>query len=251
MNNVFALGRKFFALAVVASGIQQLVRADFVRVVPKLPAWIPWPAFWAVAVGLVLIAAGSAILVGFKERRAALALAALLLLTFLTQRVPEVVSNPMVGFMWTNPSKVLALWGGAITLAAMADGDAAGWGWLANLRPLGPVLLAVFLVICGVQHFIYADFVDTLVPAWLPRARVWTCFAGGCLVAGGLGILIPRTARWAAVLAGVMIFLWVLLLHIPRAIALAQDPGETSAIFEALALSGVAFLVAGLRTAKS
>jgi hypothetical protein len=41
-----------------------------------------------------------------------------------------------------------------------------------------------------------------------------------------------------------MVFLWVLMLHIPRALADPSVPGETSAIFEALALSGVALLVA-------
>jgi uncharacterized membrane protein YphA (DoxX/SURF4 family) len=68
------------------------------------------------------------------------------------------------------------------------------------------------------------------------------------LIAGGLGIFLPATTRAAAAMSGLMIFLWVFLLHIPRAIAPPRDPGETSAIFEALAISGVAFLVAGRRS---
>ena len=67
----------------------------------------------------------------------------------------------------------------------------------------------------------------------------------GCLLAGGIGILFPQTLRLAALLSGLMIFLWVPMLHIPRALADLSVPGETSAIFEALALSGVALLVAG------
>ncbi len=42
-----------------------------------------------------------------------------------------------------------------------------------------------------------------------------------------------------------MIFLWVLLLHIPRALAGPNHANETAGVFEALAISGVALIVAG------
>jgi hypothetical protein len=56
-------------------------------------------------------------------------------------------------------------------------------------------------------------------------------------------------ARLASLLVGVMIFLWVLMLHIPRAIA---DPytnvgNEWASVFEALAFSGIAFMLAAMR----
>ena len=41
-----------------------------------------------------------------------------------------------------------------------------------------------------------------------------------------------------------MILLWVVLLHIPRAMADLHNAGEMSGIFEALALSGAAFILA-------
>ena len=76
----------------------------------------------------------------------------------------------------------------------------------------------------------------------------WTYFAGTALIAGGLGIVVKRVARPAALLLGVMIFLWVLMLHIPRAIA---DPytnvgNEWASVFEALAFSGMAFMLAAM-----
>jgi uncharacterized membrane protein YphA (DoxX/SURF4 family) len=119
------------------------------------------------------------------------------------------------------------------------------------LEPLGAVFLAVFLVVCGMQHFAYSDFVTTLVPSWIPGQRYWTYFTGVALIAGGAGILVPPTSRLAATLAAVMIFLWVLLVHIPRALAGPQHAGETAGVFEALALSGVALIVAGTRTPRS
>jgi len=40
-----------------------------------------------------------------------------------------------------------------------------------------------------------------------------------------------------------MIFLWVLMLHIPRALADLHNANETTAVFEALAFAGVSFLI--------
>jgi len=91
---------------------------------------------------------------------------------------------------------------------------------------LGTVFLAVFLVVCGMEHLTYSDFVTGLVPSWIPGQRFWTYFTGVALIVGGAGILVPRTARLAATLSAVMIFLWVLLLHIPRALAGPHHAGE-------------------------
>jgi hypothetical protein len=58
--------------------------------------------------------------------------------------------------------------------------------------------------------------------------------------------MVKRVARLASLLVGVMIFLWVVMLHIPRAIA---DPytnvgNEWASVFEALAFSGMALMLA-------
>jgi hypothetical protein len=47
-----------------------------------------------------------------------------------------------------------------------------------------------------------------------------------------------------------MIFLWVILLHIPRAAADLRNTNEMTAVFEALAFSGAAFLVAVSQKSK-
>ena len=70
-------------------------------------------------------------------------------------------------------------------------------------------------------------------------------FTGLALIAGGTGLLVPPTARLAATLSGVMIFLWVLMLHIPRALSGPNNANETAGVFEALAMSGIALMVAG------
>ncbi len=246
-DKLTTLGRWFVGFAALASGLQQILLQNFVRLVPKLPGWVPAQPALACLVGAVLVVAGVALLSGKGVRVAAAVLAAMLFLMFLFLCLPQALSNPLAGFMWTNPAKTLALGGGALLLAGMAPGPAPVFK---KLMPLAPVFLGIFLLICGIQHFVYAGFVDGMVPAWIPPGRrFWTCFSATALLAGGVGVLLPKTARLAATWVAIMIFLWVILLHIPRAAADWNNAGETSAIFEAMALSGIGLLVAGSRPA--
>jgi uncharacterized membrane protein len=254
MNNV-TLGRLFFAIAMIASGVLQVVRHDFVRLVPKLPAWISPSTVWAIVSGAVLVCVGAAVWAE-KWRRVAAVIVGLLLFAVLLLYLPGVLANPGKGYMWTNPLKTLALLGGAWLLASRVETapGATGVKWGATSkrgRLLAAVLLGAFLVVGGVQHFVYADFVEQLVPAWMPGRRSWVFVTGVALVAGGVGVVIPRTMRAAAPLVALMIFLWVLLLHIPRALAMWPDAGEIAGIFEALAISGTALLVAGRKMEKA
>jgi hypothetical protein len=94
---------------------------------------------------------------------------------------------------------------------------------------------------------LFVPFVMTLVPAWVGAARFWTYFAGVALIAGGLGLIVPWTARRAGALSGLMIFLWFVMLHVPRALAAADAASrrnEWTAVFEALAMSGIALVLA-------
>jgi len=133
------LGRIFFAIAIVASGIQQLVTASFVRLVPPLPAWVPGHSFWACLVGIVLIIAGVAIGTERMARWAAAVLGAMILLAILFLHLPLAATKPLVGFMWTNPCKALAMLGGVIILAGALTEDESGIARLfRKLMPWAP-----------------------------------------------------------------------------------------------------------------
>lgn len=228
------VGRYFFGLAMIGSGAMQLFRGEFVRLVVKLPAGaLPWP----IITGVILVVAGGLIVAGKRQRAGAGAVAALLLVA-LALRVPGIIANPGAGFMWTNPCKTLALLGGALLLAGV------GLGRISSVR-MCRVLLAIFMAVGGVQHFVYAGFVHTLVPAWMPFVPFWTYFTGVALFTGAVGLVVPRAAPLAGAWSGLMIFLWVLLLHLPRALIHPGGADEMAGVFEALALSGVAFLAIG------
>jgi uncharacterized membrane protein len=249
------LGRIFFGAGVIGSGVLQLASGAFIRLVAQ-SSWRPTHPAVIYGSGVLLVLIGLAILTGRMGRIASAVLAGIILVNLVVLYPPSMFADPRIdrpllrGFMYTNPLKCLALIGGLTMIAARLPADRNGprpVRRFASWSRYGPLALAVFLIVAGVQHFWYAGFVVTLVPEYMPARMFWTYFTGVALFAGGVGLLVPRTSRLAATLSGVMIFLWVLMLHIPRAVGLPAHAFEAAGVFEALALSGVAFVVAGTR----
>jgi uncharacterized membrane protein len=233
-----------------AFGLHQLAYGSFARWVAKVPAWVPLPGIWPYLTGVVFVVCAAVILIGKHGRTAALVLSAMMLAMALLLYPFEISLNPGVADAWGRAGKGIAL-SGAAALAAgtfRKQQTAPAVRALNGLIPLGPFFLAAFLLIGGVEHFIYARFVVQMIPAWIPGRTFWAYFTGCALLSGGAGILVPRISRLAGTLVGIMIFSWVVLLHIPRALADLHNTAETTAIFEALTISGAAFLVAASRS---
>ncbi len=111
-------------------------------------------------------------------------------------------------------------------------------------KTIGRIFVAISLVVFGVQHFIYGGFVATLVPAFMPGRLFWAYFVGVAFFAAAIGIFTRMLARPAATMLGVMFFLFVVLLHIPRIIGNSSNGNEWTSGFVALAMCGGAWILA-------
>ena len=238
--------RTFVAVGMAAFGIHQLAYGSFARWVAKLPGWVPVPAIWPYLTGVVFVAGAGAILFGKQSRTAALILSAMILAMAVLLHPFEIAAHPGVADLWGRAGKAFALSGAAALVAGSLREErcAPALRFLESIIPLGPFFVSAFFLIAGVEHFIYARFVEQMVPAWIPARIFWAYFTGTALLAGGVGMVLPKTARLAGLLSGSMVFSWVVLLHIPRAFADLHNTAETTAIFEALAISGGAYLIA-------
>src|SRR6202008_874673 len=103
---------------------------------------------------------------------------------------------------WTRAGKALTFTGGAVGIAApVSRVPAALHPTLPNLLNLpsqfillGRWCLGSFLVSGGIQHFMFAKFVASLIPIWFPgNAMFWTYFAAVALLFGGIGFFLPRS----------------------------------------------------------
>lgn len=241
MDALVPFGRRLFAVAIIAFGVQQLLFGDFVPGrAPAWPAAMAGRLVWAYGTAVAFMACGIAMIVGRRARQAAMLVAVLIAGWALSRNIPVALQDTQFGGAWTNLGKALALTGGALAFAGSLTSD----GWQTLLHA-GRWCLGIFLFDSGIQHFLFPAFVVTLVPAWIPRPMFWTYFAAVALMAGGVGLVVPRTSRLAAALTGLMVGLWFVMLHVPRAIAAvpAQRRNEWTAVFEALAISGIAFIL--------
>ena len=246
------VGRTFFAAGLASIGLMHFFFRTFpLVVIPNFPAWLPLRLVCVYAVGTALTAAGIAMLFNLKGRKVAAWTGVALIVLVLIAHIPSQLSGPNASMLgaWTNTIKELALAGGAwiVALSFSQEGSALP-DWLEKALPLGRYFFAFLLVIFGTDHFVYSKFVALIIPVWAGAPMFWTYFAGAALISGGLGITVKRVAPLASLLVGVMIFLWVPMLHIPRAIA---DPytsvgNEWASVFEATAFSGMALMLARL-----
>ena len=245
------VGRILYAIGLIGIGVQHFIFAEFIPVVmPAWPSWIPGRPYCAYALGALLILAGAAMLFDFKGRTVAALTGAFFLLSFLAAHIPSTLAfSPGHLGSWTNTFKALTMCGGAWLIAgSLGERGTQLPRFLERIMPLGRFFLPITVVTFGIDHFLYPDFVKTLVPSWIPWHLFWNYFAAVALISSGLGIIFRVLPRLAALLLGVMIFLWFIMLHIPRAIA---DPhsgigNEWTSVCEALAFSGIAFLMAAL-----
>jgi uncharacterized membrane protein len=115
---------------------------------------------------------------------------------------------------------------------------------LDKLVPFGPLFFAIAMAIFGADHFMFAKFVAMLVPSWIPGHLFWAYFVGVALVAAALSLVTRIQSQLAAALLGVMIFLFVVLLHIPSCFAHPHDQHRLTLLLRDLALSAGALAYA-------
>ena len=58
-------------------------------------------------------------------------------------------------------------------------------------------MLAAFFVAGGTLHFVFPAPYARIMPPWLPWHAALVAISGACEIAGGLGVLMPRTRRVA------------------------------------------------------
>jgi uncharacterized membrane protein YphA (DoxX/SURF4 family) len=116
---------------------------------------------------------------------------------------------------------------------------------------LGRSLFAISMVVFGAQHFMYAGFIATLIPAWIPVHLFWVYLTGTGMIVAGFSIATGILASLASMSMGLMFLLWFLLLHAPRVAASPRNGDEWTSALVALALSGGSFLLASTFSKRS
>ena len=220
------------------------------------PAWpgLPWVPVWTWLFSIFTIVACMAISFDIKARPAALALAGLLLAMLVFGNLSfELFIDPAHRhlYAWGAVLTDLAITGGAFVVAGSftEETTAKKLSFIrrpGNLTSLGSLFFCITIVTYGCFHFAYPEGVVGLFPKWIPYPVFWTYFFGVVLVLNGLAIVFRIKLRLAGILLSAILIMFLVIIHIPLAIA---DPWGANAfqltrIFGALAFSATAYLIA-------
>ena len=237
---VLTIGRVLFAIAVCAFGVQVLLYGRFSAGLPPWPPSTPGAPLAAYVLGVVLILCGVCFVIPAFARQAALGVAILFGIGALLHlvHVPQLFSD---GQERTHFFQALALGAAALVLYGALE----MWRVRAGgLERAGRYVFALCLIVFGVQHFEYAPFIASLIPAWVPDRLPLAYITGSAFIAAGLAIATGLLARLGAALIGLMFFLWVAVLHGPRVSSARLNGNEWSSLFVALGMAGASWIVA-------
>jgi len=144
--------------------------------------------------------------------------------------------------LWLHLATVISLALGLVLTLRRETPRALG---VERMIPFGPTFFAAPLALFGLQHFVFLNEVKDVVPSWMPGHIFWACLVGVALIAASLSMMTEIKAGLAALLTGIMLFLFVLMIDLP---GLVQDPHDRFGItgtLRDLALSGGALALAG------
>ena len=228
-----------------------------------LPAWPHLPAvpFWAALFTTLVLVWCAAIAFGVRPRTASLGLGALLLTVYIfgyfTYDLFVAPYNNHLG-TWADGLKEPALAGGAFVVAGSLPSEAAiqkssFLRFLERLIPFGPFLFCLTMILYGVAHFLYTVPVSGLVPGWLPDHIFCTRFGGAALILSGIAIVLKIQLKWSAFLLGLMIFIWLLIIHIPGAVSehFGNKCADLIGASSALAFLATAFIISGMAAKRT
>jgi len=124
--------------------------------------------------------------------------------------------------------------------------------WNAPMRTIGRAIFALSLVAIGVETILccrtasadlsYGYRTLDIIP-WLPPIPWLAVLAGLIYIACGLGLLVPRTRRTAALAAGAGLFLATLVLCVPKGLAHLGSIELRTGVFEPFGMGGLAWLM--------
>jgi uncharacterized membrane protein len=114
-----------------------------------------------------------------------------------------------------------------------------------QIAVLTSICFAIPLAVFGAEHLSSSRALLTGVPSYLPWRMFWVYFVGIALIAASVSIATKRKVRWSGLLFGVMMFLFVAMLHLPGAIRTGGRIPWTI-VFREMSFGGGGWVLAGI-----
>ena len=117
---------------------------------------------------------------------------------------------------------------------------------------IGRILFAAVIAFFALGHFMNGTTMAGMIPKWLPGGVFWVYLSGTLLLLSALAIILHRRMKMASILLALMLFGFVLTIHIPALMNATEDMAKQVAmgnILKDAAMAAAALVIAS--TAKN
>jgi len=226
-EKILALTDVSFAVPLAIFGALHLFGPQLVTAL--IPKYMPWPSFWAYAVGAALVAASLSIATGIATRWSALLFGVMMFLFVAMIHLPGALRNPHDRIIWTIVVRESSFGGAGWILAATA----AGWHLPGRsvVLNVGRALVTLALIVFGVEHFLFPTGLPGVplqkqMVEWIPARQLIDYVTGAVLLAAAGSVLLRKNTRMMTTYAGGWLLLLVVVIYIPVMISAFAEPGQ-------------------------
>ena len=93
-----------------------------------------------------------------------------------------------------------------------------------TLSRIAIVLLALVMAVFGIYHFVYPQNLVGYVPSFLPNAgNLWVYIPGAAFILAAIAFITNKMVKLAGYLLAVLLFIFVLTIHLPNFINGGSD----------------------------
>jgi len=163
--------------------------------------------------------------------------------------MPQIIAT---FFHFSGPAFWMSLAGLAVLVIGLvaAKNEIAQARGLKKIVALTHVCFAVPLAVFGAEHFSLGNSMIGLVPAYMPWRLFWIYFVGVALIIAALSIATRIQVRWSGLLFGIMMFVFVAMIHLPGAIR-SGDRIIWTIVIREMSFGGGGWVLAGIALGQS
>jgi putative oxidoreductase len=118
-----------------------------------------------------------------------------------------------------------------------------------NLTTAGRILFALPFVIFGINHFIMKEYYVGMLTSFIPLGSYTIILTGILMITAGISIITKKYVKLATILLALMLFIFIVTIHIPHLFHAASEPDRMISLITLLkdiSLMGGSLMIAGI-----
>lgn len=114
------------------------------------------------------------------------------------------------------------------------------------MTTVGRILFALPFGIFGINHFLMTDYYLGMLTSFIPLGAYTIILTGIMLIAASISIISKKFVRLSTILLAILLFLFIVTIHIPHLFIDADRTIALIALFKDISLMGGSLMIAGI-----